>query len=201
MTLNVLVVENEPYAADVATQELRAAGHQVLSCHEPQTASFPCRGVSDPASCPLHAHEVDVALAVRVGTRARPTLGEDGARCALMHRVPLVVAGAPFFDPFADYATRTIERTYDVVGTCEQAAQAPIEALGVRATTALRAVVGGSATSAAHVQVTRRAGRLTVQVTDAGEMTQQERSRAAVRIVVAVRELDPYAAAIDVAWR
>ena len=200
MTLNVLVVENEPDAADVAKQELRDAGHNVLSCHDPQPAAFPCRALEHASACPLRASKVDVALAVRVGTRAQPTLGEDGARCALVQRVPLVVAGAAFFDPFDDFATRTIERTYDVVETCEEAAYAPIGALSRRATQALHDSVGSSV-GAARVEVTRRSGGLDAHVVDAAAMSNEERSRVAVRIMAALRELDPYASGIDVAWR
>jgi hypothetical protein len=198
--MNVLVLENEPDAAEVATRELRDAGHTVLSRHEAKTATFPCRGVVNPSTCPVRSQTVDVALAVRVGTRARPTLGEDGARCALAHRIPLVVAGAPLFDPFDDFATRTVDRTYDVVDTCEEAARAPIAALGRRATEAFRAAVEGSGERSARVVVTRRAGRLIARVVGAGAMATQERSRAAVRIMAALREIDRYAAGIDVGF-
>src|SRR6476646_8594290 len=61
MTLNVMVIENESGVSDTAASELRAAGHTVLTCHEAEGASFPCRGVVDPTACPLHSHPVDVA--------------------------------------------------------------------------------------------------------------------------------------------
>ena len=201
MTLNVMVLENEPSAAAAAEQELRDAGHTVLSCHDAGTASFPCRGITDPSACPLRSHAVDVALVVRVGGRAQPTLGEDGARCALIQRVPLVVAGAPLFDPFDDYATQTIDRTYGVVDACEQAAHAPIDVLGRRATSVLNEVAGvsGSDHTSPRAEVIRRAGRLHVRVLHGETMTREERARAAIRITMAVRELDPYAAGIDVA--
>ena len=200
MTLNVMVLENEPDAAAEAAQELRAAGHTVLSCHDEGSASFPCRGVVRSSTCPLRSHAVDVALAVRVGGRAQPTLGEDGARCALVHRVPLVVAGTPAFDPFDEYATRTVDHIYGVVEACEQAAAAPIEDLTRRATAVLREVTGDpAARRAPRAEVTRRGGRLMVHVLHGEAMTKDERARAAVRITMAVRELDPYAAGIDVA--
>jgi len=199
MTLNVMVLENEPDAAAAAEQELRDAGHTVLSCHETGAASFPCRGISHPSACPLRSHAVDVALVVRVGGRAQPTLGEDGARCALIHRVPLVVAGAPLFDPFDEYATQTIDRTYGVVEACEHAAAGPIEELGRRATTVLAEIAGTTAaTTAPRAEVTRHAGRLSVCLMHCDAMTGQQRARAAVRITMAMRELDPYATGIDV---
>jgi hypothetical protein len=200
MMLNVMVLENEPDAAALAEQELRDAGHTVLSCHDPSTAAFPCRGVAQPSACPLRTDAVDVALVVRCGTRAQPTLGEDGARCALVHRVPLVVAGTPLFDPFDEFASRTIDRTHDVVEACEAAAAAPIAAFGARSTAVLHDVLGPSspANQAAAV-VHRVSGRLDVRIVHGEAMTKDERSRAAVRIVMALRELDPFAGGIDVA--
>jgi hypothetical protein len=198
MSLNVLVVENEPGAADPAAQELRAAGHAVLSCHEPGTGAFPCRGVTDAGACPLRSRDVDVALLVRAGRRVQPNALEDGARCALVQRVPLVVAGDVVLDPYDEFATRTLGRTYDVVDACELAATAPVEALGRRATAVLRAVCGPPASSAPAAQVTRRAGRLRVALSDTEQMTKDQRSRAAVRIAMALRELDPFAAGIDI---
>jgi hypothetical protein len=152
--------------------------------------------VTDPASCPLTSHKVDVALVVRNGTRAQPTLGEDGARCALVHRVPLVVAGAPLFDPFDEFATHTIDRTFDVVATCEQAAAAPIPALSARATRVIGEVVGRL--PEARAEVVRRQGRLDVHVLNGQDMTRQERAQVSVRIMMSLRELDPHAAGIDV---
>src|SRR5690242_16358946 len=108
MSLNVLVVENEPGAADAATAELRTAGHAVLSCHEAGVGAFPCKGVAEPNACPLRSQAVDVALVVRAGRRAQPNALEDGARCALVHRIPLVVAGDVVLDPYDEYATRTL---------------------------------------------------------------------------------------------
>jgi hypothetical protein len=198
MTLNVMVLENEPNAAATAEEELRAAGHTVLSCHDAATAAFPCRGVTQPSACPLRSDAVDVALVVRAGGRAQPTLGEDGARCALVHRVPLVVAGSPLFDPFDDFATRTIDRTFDVVDACEDAAADPIDALGKRATAVLHEVLDAETMSNAYAVVHRVAARLNVQIFNGASLTKEERSRAAVRVVMALRELDPFAAGIDV---
>ena len=196
MTLNVMVLENEPDAASLAEQELRAAGHTVLSCHDAGQAPFPCRGVTQPASCPLSSHKVDVALVVRAGTRAQPTLGEDGARCALVHRVPLVVAGAPLFDPFDEFASQTLDRTYDVVAACEQAAAGPIETLSARATQVIREVVGRL--PELRAEVVRRKGRLDVHVRNGQDMTRQERAQVSVRVMMRLRELDPHSAGIDV---
>jgi hypothetical protein len=199
MNLNVLLVENDAKAGSTAAQELRDAGHRVLSCHEPDGAAFPCRGVRDAAACPLRSHDVDVALLVRSGVRAQPSAREDGARCALMHRIPLVVAGDPVLDPYDEFAARTLSRTYDVVAACELAATAPIHPLSRRVTEVLREVCADTAHPGLRAEVTRRNGRLRVRGFDTDTMTQSERSRAAVRIAMALRELDPFAAGIDVA--
>jgi hypothetical protein len=200
MTLNIMVLENEPEAASAAAQELRDAGHTVLTCHESDGAAFPCRGLVHASKCPLRSHPVDVALVVRSRNHSQPTLREDGARCALVHRVPLVVAGAPALDPYDNYATRMIDHTYDVVDACEQAAQAPIESLGRRATEVTAETLHLPASGPRpRAEVTRREGRLAVHVLGGESLTKQERSRVAVRIAMALRELDPFAAGIDIA--
>jgi hypothetical protein len=190
-----LVVENQPGAADAAAEELRASGHTVVSCHEPGGATFPCRGITDPGACPLRSHPVDVALLVRAGRDALPTEAEEGARCALVHRVPLVVAGEPVLDPYDTFATRTLGRTYDVVDACELAATAPVEDLSRRATAVLREVVHDAGSVA---EVTRNDGRLRVSIRAADDLTNRQHLRAAVRVAMALRELDPFAAGIDI---
>jgi len=202
MALNVMLVESEAGVSDEAARELREAGHTTLRCHQAGDAAFPCVGISDPAACPLRSHDVDVALLVRAGTLAQPTVREDGARCALVQRVPLVVAGPMVLDPYDAYATRTVDAAGDVVGACEAAAGAPIEAFGARASAVLAASLGeaGPVALAHRVEVTRRHGRLQVHVADGATMTKDQRSRAAVRITGALRELDPFATGIDVGF-
>ncbi len=87
MSLNVLVVENEPGAADAAAAELRTAGHAVLSCHEAGVGAFPCKAVVDPNACPLRSQAVDVALVVRAGRRAQPNArrGRRAVRAGTPH--------------------------------------------------------------------------------------------------------------------
>lgn len=200
MPLNIMVLESEPDAAAAAADELRGAGHTVLTCHESGGAAFPCRGLVRSSACPLQSHAVDVALVVRSQQHAQPTLREDGARCALVHRVPLVVAGVSVLDPYDAYATRTIDRTYDVVGACEEAADAPVAALGRRATEVTAETLHlPTPESGPQVEVTRRAGRLQAHVLRGQALTKHERSRVAVRIAMALREMDPFAGGIDIA--
>jgi hypothetical protein len=147
----------------------------------------------------LRSHEVDVALLVRAGVRAQPSAREDGARCAVVQRIPLVVAGDPVLDPYDEFASRTLGRTYDVVTACELAATAPIESMSRRATEVLRATCADTAHAGLRAEVTRRDGRLRVSGFNTDTMTRAERSRAAVRVAQAIREIDPFAAGIDIA--
>lgn len=198
MVLNVMVLESEWGASDEAARELTEAGHVVLRCHEPGAPTFPCRGLADASTCPLHSHAVDVALTVRSRVRSQPAAAEDGVRCALMSHVPLVVAGPSALDPYDGLETRSLDRTYDVVSTCEEAAAAELEAHSRRANALIAEMFPADRASSARVHVTRRDGGLRVQVTGLEAVTHQERQTAVVRIVGALRAFDGSARTIDV---
>src|SRR5438552_4030387 len=123
--LNVLVVESERGAAEVAREKLVAAGHTVLRCHEPGAAAFPCNALVKDRQCPLDAAVIDVALDVRSRPRSQPAPQEDGVVCALRHHIPVVVAGPEVLNPYDGYAV-VLGRTSDVVEACERAAHAPL---------------------------------------------------------------------------
>jgi hypothetical protein len=199
MSLNVMVLESEYGAADEARAELVEAGHVVLQCHERGQPAFPCRGIVDAASCPLNSRAVDVALTVRSRVRSRPAPSEDGVRCALMSHVPLVVAGPSALDPYDGYETRVLDRTYDVVETCEAAAGAELVAYVRRAEAVLADSLGSGRGRSCRVSVTRRSGGLRVTVAGLDDATRQERRTAVVRIVGALRQFDRAARTIDVA--
>jgi hypothetical protein len=198
MSLNVMVLESEYGAADEARDELTAAGHVVLRCHERGVPQFPCRGLVDRAACPLVSHDVDVALTVRSRVRSQPAPSEDGVRCALLAQVPLVVAGPAALDPYEGFETRSLDRTYDVVETCEAAAGAELGAYARRAE-AVVAACSGVRRTPARVRVTRRDGGLRVGIAGLDDATRQERQTAVVRVVGALRQLDRTARTIDVA--
>jgi hypothetical protein len=200
MSLNIMVLESEHGAADEAKRELADAGHVVLDCHDRGQAPFPCRGLGDAAACPLNSHTVDVALSVRPRLRSQPAPTEDGVRCALMAHVPLVVAGCSALDPFEGFETRTLDRTYNVVETCEDAAQAELPVHARIALISLLGSLGADRASPAGVSVTRESGGLKVTVAGITGVTRQERHRAAVRIVAALREFDRAARTIDVVF-
>ena len=202
MALNVMVLESERGAADEASRELTAAGHVVLRCHEPGAPAFPCRGMVDATTCPLRSHVVDVALTVRSRPRSQPAPQEDGVRCALMHHVPLVVAGPAVLDPYDHFQARVLDRTDDVVGACEEVAAAELPRHGRVANEALAATLEGSDASAAllgaRATVTRREGRLLVSVAGLDHLEPRARDAAVVRMMAKLRELDSTARGIDV---
>jgi hypothetical protein len=197
MALNIMVLESERGAADEATRELTEAGHTVLRCHDAGAHVFPCRGLADESTCPLRSHAVDVALTVRSGVFAQPTPSEDGARCALMQHVPLVVAGPSTFDPYTDLEVAVLNRTDDVVAASEEAAAAELRGYARHAEAVISNMIENRH-SDATVTVVRRDGGLRVTIGGLGDWTERERQIAAVRVVGAMHGLDRAARTIDV---
>lgn len=198
MTLNVLVVEDDEGASDEAIRELTGAGHAVVRCHDPGAPAFPCRGLIDPPTCPLRSDAIDVALTVRAGVSTRPAPTEDGARCALMSHVPLVVAGPSVFDPYAGLETVVLNRTYDVVESCERAAAAELVEHGSRAEAAVTAGLPEGSDCVPTVTVTRRSGGLRVHVAGLEALTAQERQAAVVRTLTTLHVFDRSARTVDI---
>lgn len=119
--LDVLLLESHPWVADSAAASLEAAGHRLHRCHEPGAVGYACSGLVAGGTCPLDGH-VDVAVVVRSGAAAGPTPHEDGVRCALRARVPLVEVGEEAGDPFAAWLTVRADED-DVVGACGRAVE------------------------------------------------------------------------------
>ena len=115
-TLDVMLLESDPGAADAAAETLTAAGHRVHRCHEVGLGAFPCNGVIDPKKCPLMM-PVDVALLVRRHPYPRPTPLEDGVSCAIRAGVPVVADGPGVLDPFEPWEAGRVHDG-DVVGAC-----------------------------------------------------------------------------------
>jgi hypothetical protein len=190
MPLNVMVLQSERGAADQAALELMDAGHVVLRCHDPGASAFPCRGVEDQSSCPLRSHAVDVAVTVRSRPRSQPAPQEDGVRCALMHHVPLVVAGPAVLDPYEGYEARVLDRDGDVVGACEEVAAAELPHHSRVASEALQ--------TGSRASVTRRHGSLLVSVSGLEGLAPRGREAAVVRMLAKLREFDSTARGIDI---
>jgi len=199
MPLNIMVLESERGAADQAALDLTNAGHVVLRCHDPGAPAFPCHGLDDQAQCPLRSHTVDVALTVRSRPRSQPAPQEDGVRCALMHHVPLVVAGPAVFDPYDEYEALILDRTADIVGACEEVAAAELPRHSRVATEALNATrAPDDAPAGGRASVTRRNGSLLASVGGLDDLAPRQRDAAIVRMIAKLRELDSSARGIDV---
>jgi len=199
MSLNVMVLESDRGAADQAASDLTDAGHVVLRCHEPGAPAFPCRGLADQSTCPLRSHVVDVALTVRSRPRSQPAPQEDGVRCALMHRVPLVVAGPAVLDPFEEFEVRVIGGSDDVVGACEEVARGELSRHSRIATDALRSFGPGNAVlTDAAASVIRRDGALRVSVSGLDGLAPRQRDAAIVRMLAQLRAFDGAARGVDV---
>jgi hypothetical protein len=199
--LNVLALESERGAADVACHELTAAGHSVWRCHEPGATAFPCNALAQGQQCPLDAAIIDVALDVRARPRAQPGPLEDGVFCAIRHHVPVVVSGAKELNPYDDYATELVTSAADVVKTSERAAHSLLREHTLVAARSLRAVLDRRDIDAALlVAVRRHHGALVVQITGTDTLDDATRSMASVRISAALREVDHDARAIDVVF-
>jgi hypothetical protein len=199
--LRVLVVTSEPRSADAAVEELEAAGHEIARCTPPGAAPFPCAALDD--GCPLdEGAPVDVVLDVRGRPRSQPAPGEAGVTCALQRHIPLVVAGGAALSPFEQYATEVVERPFGVVDACERAARQPLERHSQRAAAALLEVLAARGITGvpARVEVRRERGDLAVHVETARPIEKSVQSMAAVRILGTLREIDRYAAGIDVVF-
>jgi len=201
--LRVLVVESTAHASDVAVAELVQAGHAVVRCSEPGEPSFPCAALVEGKQCPLRSQPpVDVVLDVRKHPRSQPAPGESGVSCAIQRHVPVVVAGSATLNPFEPWSTETLGRTYDVVDACVRAASQPLRQHSAVASSAVRDFLDRHDLRhlAARVAVVRRHAALEVQVHTTDVLPHDVKSMLSVRIIAALRALDPDAPGIDVTF-
>ncbi|HZJ27086.1 MAG TPA: hypothetical protein VFF40_08780 [Acidimicrobiia bacterium] len=198
--MRVLVLESEPRAADTAIDQLEAAGHDVVRCHERDGAAFPCVGLDHHDRCPLNGTPVDVALTVRGDERWTTSELEDGVPCAIRSGVPLVVAGESGGSPYAPWTTATVHGD-DVVSACDWAATAPLTRHSDAATASLRETLarhGVTHAEAAGATVTRSRGRLCVRLTMPDSVAEDVAQLGATRAMAALRAMDPDAAGMDI---
>lgn len=197
--MRVLVVEEVPGDGTAASAALVAAGHEVTSCHT-NGSSFPCKGVVHEADCPLEGPGVDVALLVRSLPGSQPTVREDGVRCALRRRIPVAITGEVLDSPYLGMAT-VVEPDLDrVVEATVRAAQRPLPEHGEVARVALATVLAGEGLPSddAGAIVVRDGQQLVVTLLPGVEVSSQVAETASVRVLAAVRALDPHASIIDV---
>jgi hypothetical protein len=198
--MRVLVIETDRHAADDAIAALGAAGHEVVRCHDPHQAAFPCNALRDDRACPLDGGGgVDVVLTVRAHPHPRPSAFEDGVTCALRRHIPLVVAGRSALNPFQHW-TADVADDDDVVTACDRAAAAPIAALSEPATAEVRRLLdvhGVEGGDTAQAVVHRRRERLVASL-DLPPVPASVAEMAAVRVAGVLRAADPTAEIVDV---
>ncbi|QGG96469.1 hypothetical protein [Actinomarinicola tropica] len=199
--MRVLVVEEVPGDGAAARQALVAAGHEVTSCHD-NGSSFPCRGLMPEATCPLEGDGVDVALLVRSLPGSQPTAREDGVRCALRRKVPLALTGEVEGSPYLDHATVVEPDVGRAVDAAVAAATRPLAEHGEAARRALVGVLDaeGVPSDEAGAVVIRSGRHLVVTLLPGAELTPRVAETASVRVLGAVRALDPDPAVIDVTF-
>lgn len=197
--MEVLVVESEPRAADIAIMQLEALGHQIKRCHEPEAEeqSFPCIGLAS-GHCPLEEDAIDVVLTVRGHSHLNPTPLEDGITCALRRKVPVVIAGRTDPNPFESFGVAVAER--DVTGVCQRVATDARADYGAVARKALDWTLRfrGLSIDDAHVAVKRFGRGLQVVLELPAGASKLACSMAAVRVSSALRAFDAHAAFINV---
>jgi hypothetical protein len=199
-SLRVMMLEGQTGAGDLAAAALERSGHEVVRCFEPGGHAHLCNAVAGDG-CPLRSQPIDVALTVRHQPTIRPTALEQGITCALQRHIPVVVAGMTLLHPFATGEHDVVECSADaVVATCERVASAPLGPHGRAATAALQAFCAQHGVSTnADAEVLRERDRLVVAA-HAAQLPSSLHGMAAVRVLSALRELDPDARGIDVAF-
>lgn len=128
----VLVVGTDEWAIDQSVGALRAAGHRVLTCHDPGEPAFPCNALIQGRTCPLDVG-FEVVLTARATPRRTPSGAEMGAICALHAGAALVSVGVLGHNPFEPWVTRSVGQDGDAAEACQEAAQARVPDLTVEA--------------------------------------------------------------------
>jgi hypothetical protein len=196
--MRVLVVESEAGMACADEHALRAAGHEVVFCHDPEAAAFPCHGVLDAESCPFEAG-VDAAVVVHAGDEPRATAREAGLACALRARVPVLgrVLGHGGADPFVGYVEPV---DGDVAAALEAAVSRPsaAHAQAVRDHLLASGAAGGVHPEDVVVTAWRRGKVLRLEVSLPAGAPDQLRAAVSAWSVGAARRYDSALQAIDV---
>ncbi|MGW9211618.1 hypothetical protein ACWGR4_32195 [Embleya sp. NPDC055664] len=189
--LKIVLTESHTGGCEPVAGELTAAGHRVLRCHGGSAVDTeaPCVAWTVGGGCPLLAPDVDVVVDVR--TEAGPqTAREQGAMCALVAGVPLVVCGP--VDTLG--GTWTLSRADVVCGPAdvEAACHRAFSPVGptahrVVARAVSRALAGVTAPADVHVGLTARESVVVADITVAASPTATafRRVRGAVRTALA----------------
>ena len=159
--MDVLIPDTTESAAQAVALRLAAAGHRIHTCR-PVRAASACAALAD-AACPLDTAPIDVA--VDVSPTAGTTGPGDGAVCAVVRRVPLVLV-----DPAPKHRLRAwAADSCDADDVVDGVAGVHAGALPEHTEVATRAMHGelhrqGSEGTTTSVEVRRHAGGLLVEL-------------------------------------
>ena len=198
--MRVLVVGTLPEAAQHASEVLREAGHEVVACHEPGEDAFPCRGLRG-EDCPLNGAGVDAVVTARERAWPNPTPFEDGAACALRHRVPMVVHGFTSVHPYGEWAAGESRNDAELASVVEAVARAPLREHSDVARATVRQVLEASQLpeAGADAVVSRRNARLRVVIT-LPPGAEAAASSVTAKVLGVLRQFDPEARGIDLGF-
>jgi hypothetical protein len=198
--MRVLVVGTLPGAVERASETLRDAGHEVVCCHDGDDAAFPCRGLRGD-DCPLDGPGVDVVVSARDHAWPTPSTYEDGAVCALRHRVPMVVHGVTSGHPFDEWVSGESRSDQELPAVVEAVARAPMSGHTDFTRSTARQVLetAGLPTDGLDAAVVRRDGRLRVTLTlPAG--AEAAESSVTAKVLGGLRRYDRHARGIDLGF-
>ena len=197
--MRVLVVGSVPVSAQSATDELEAAGHEVLRCHEEAGPAFPCAALAEGRRCPLEGEPIDVVLDVHDARTMAPSAYEDGVACAIRQHVPVVVV-ADGKHPYERWSTRHVSSEADVVWTCEAAAGSPLpEHSELASRVAVESLErAGIPPRGASATVHRERGSLKVMLSLPPAHPEGLEQMVVARVITALRRHDRAARGVDV---
>jgi hypothetical protein len=116
--MKILLTGTEGSGIERAGHELRIAGHLTETCITGSGDRGRCRAGDDPAACPF-ADGVDLIVAAREHPLPHLSRQELLTSCALLHEVPLVVAGATITNPYGGRAALVVEGFDGLAVACE----------------------------------------------------------------------------------
>lgn len=197
--MKVMMLESDQGAADDAIDELEAAGHEILRCHESGLDAFPCNALLEDGRCPVQSG-VDVAVVYRAHPWPRPRPLERGIECALRDHIPVVIAGSAALHPFDGYATAVARETDNLHDVILAAAHGPLTRESHVATTAAHVALKRKELPSEGVSATAKRvnGRLRVEVLGTGELDHAVRSSLAVEVLAALRRINRFVGGVDI---
>ena len=197
--MHILLVEGEAGEAREAEKLLNQAGHETYRCVDEDADHFPCSGMIA-GECPLDRTDIDAAVLVRTDVADMPSAREDGARCALRHHIPLVLAGDVTASTYRPWATETTEDLGGLTDALERATAQLLDRHTRAATQSFHAVLAGHdlRPEIGTAEIHRSGGSLQVTLRVTEELPEGVAEVSAVRATGAVRDVDPYASTIDV---